>query len=436
MSGVDDVEGHRRNFKTPHNARNPIPTIQKYREEQQRREEQYGGADGEEQDHDQRTARDKLGDAYNAFTGKGADEIDDGETPYEAENKNLVSAQDVDEADDHAGDVSRSKGQQGADDDQMEDTTEGGLNSDPKKARKEMKKFSADGTEREVTDPITHLPIKIHDFTDKDLKRTNKNPPPVGAEPKTMTGMAAIDKSDEHLADEEQESKDAHTAMQVLFPPPDFDSTRSEITSVYVHAITAGLGTVAVALVIVDALFWPTRRIQGMRGQLWKGAELISMMIVASGIVAFMRQWMRNRIKNVWDVEVWQAERRRGQKLARTQTAESTQWLNSLFASVWPLINPDLFTSISDTLEVTEFLVPSENQLTSIGRHASFITEHGAHGCSRRYWSRQRSFPDTRCALAPNRRRCPFGQLGRKSEIPQARKGRPHCARRWRRSVK
>jgi Ca2+-dependent lipid-binding protein len=51
-------------------------------------------------------------------------------------------------------------------------------------------------------------------------------------------------------------------------------------------------------------------------------------------------------------VEVWQAERKRGQKLAKSQTAESTQWLNSLFASVWPLINPDLFMSISDTLEV------------------------------------------------------------------------------------
>ena len=30
---------------------------------------------------------------------------------------------------------------------------------------------------------------------------------------------------------------------------------------------------------------------------------------------------------------------------------ESTQWLNSLLSSVWSLINPDLFTSLADTLE-------------------------------------------------------------------------------------
>ncbi|KAJ5642781.1 meiotically up-regulated protein [Penicillium lividum] len=30
---------------------------------------------------------------------------------------------------------------------------------------------------------------------------------------------------------------------------------------------------------------------------------------------------------------------------------ESTQWLNSLLASVWLLVNPDLFSSLVDTLE-------------------------------------------------------------------------------------
>jgi hypothetical protein len=162
-----------------------------------------------------------------------------------------------------------------------------------------------------------------------------------------MTGMEAIDKSNEHLEEEEEESKDSHLAMEVLFPPPDFDMSRTEITTVYTQALTVGLGAVAVGLIIVDALFWPTRRMSGWKGQVWKGIQLCTML--------FMRQWTRNRIKNVWDVEVWQAERRRGQKLAKSQTAESTQWLNSMFASVWPLVNPDLFTSISDTLEVHYF---------------------------------------------------------------------------------
>ena len=365
MSGVEDVE-QRKSYKQPHNARNPIPTIQKYREEKQRRQDEYGQPDGEVDDDDGRTARNKLGDAYNAFTGKGDDEINDGQGPYEAQNKNLLHTHDEPEADDHSGETAKHKNKQlpqdTDDDEDVQDSTEGQFHeSDPKKARKNMKKFKADGTEREVTDPITHLPVKIHDFTDKDLKRTEKNAPPPGSEARTMTGTDAINKRDEQLKDEEQESKDAHTAMEVLFPPPDFDMARSEITTVYTRALTVGLGAVAVSLIVVDSLFWPTRKMAGWRGQMWKGIQLVTMLAVAAGISAFIRQWARNRIRNIWDVEVWNAERRRGQKLAKSQTAESTQWLNSMFASVWPLINPDLFTSVSDTLEVFFTVLDSED---------------------------------------------------------------------------
>jgi hypothetical protein len=354
MSGVEDVDNQRRNFKAPHNARNPIPTVKKYREEKQRREDQYGDPNAEV-DEDDRTTRDKLGEAYNAFTGKAHE--NDGHEPYQAENKNLAAAQDLAEAEDHSGQTVTSKNQQlpqdTDEDEDVQDTTEGQLHeSDPKKARKKMKKFNADGTEREVTDPITHLPVRIHDFTDKDLKNTPKNAPPAGSEPRTMTGMAAIDKSNEHLDEEEEESKDSHAAMQALFPPPDFDATRGEITGVYTRSLSIGLGAVVVSLIVVDAMFWPTRKMGGWKGHMWKTIQTLTMLAVAGGIAAFMRQYTENRIKNVWDVEVWQAERKRGKKLAKSQTAESTQWLNSLFSSVWPLINPDLFTSISDTLEV------------------------------------------------------------------------------------
>jgi hypothetical protein len=371
MSGVEDVHDQRRSYKAPHNARNPIPTVKKYREEKQRRQDDYGHSDGEVDDQDGRTARDKLGDAYNAFTGKGHDEIHDGVDPYEAENKNLVSAGDVEEADDHSGQTANRKNKQlpqdTDDDEAVQDTTEGMTETDPKKARKKMKKFNADGTEREVTDPITHLPVRIHDFTDKDLKRTRKNEPPAGSEPRTMTGMDNVNKSDEHLEREEQDSKDAHTAMQALFPPPEFDATRSEITAVYTRSLSIGLAAVAVSLIVVDTLFWPTRRMSGWQGQIWKVIQTCAMLGVAAGVSLFMQKYMDNRIKNVWDVEVWQAERKRGKKLAKSQTAESAQWLNSVFASVWPLINPDLFISIADTLEdVMQASLPSMVRMVGV----------------------------------------------------------------------
>jgi hypothetical protein len=370
MSGVEDVHDQRKSYRAPHNARNPIPTVKKYREEQQRRQDVYGDSDGEV-DEGGRSARDKLGDAYNAFTDKGQDEVKDGKSPYEAENKNLVEAGDVDQAEDHSGQSAKNKKkqlpQETDDDEAIEDTTEGVTETDPKKARKKMKKFNADGTEREVTDPITHLPVRIHDFTDADLKRTQKNKPTAGTTPETMTGMDNINKSEEHLEREEQDSRDAHTAMQALFPPPDFDATRSEVTAVYTRSLIAGLAAVAVSLVVVDALFWPTRRTSGWKGQIWKVIQACAMLGVAAGISLFMKNYMNNRIKNVWDVEVWQAERKRGKKLAKSQTAESTQWLNSLFASVWPLVNPDLFISIADTLEdVMQASLPSMVRMVGV----------------------------------------------------------------------
>jgi hypothetical protein len=48
---------------------------------------------------------------------------------------------------------------------------------------------------------------------------------------------------------------------------------------------------------------------------------------------------------------IWEIERQSEREKADAHTPESTQWLNSLLASVWPLVNPDLFKSLADTLE-------------------------------------------------------------------------------------
>ncbi|EUC41535.1 hypothetical protein COCMIDRAFT_105898 [Bipolaris oryzae ATCC 44560] len=369
MSGVDDVDAQHRDYRRPHSAHNPIPTVQKYREEKQRRQQAYGNPGGESNEP---SKRDRLGDAVDVFRfGKDVEEANDGNGPYPATNKNLP--QDDEIAEDHAGKTVPSNDHRDApqdmdDEQEAEDTTEGGLKSaNPRKARKQMKHFKADGTERLVTDPITHLPIKVHDFTDRELKSTAKNPSPPGSDPRAATGTNAINKSDEQLQVESHESQEAHAGMEVLFPPPSFDRTRDEISTVYMHAVTIGVGAAAVSLMLVNALFWPTHHSTGWTRQLLKLTELSTMAAVSGAIILFMRQWSENKIKNVWDVEVWRAERERGQELAKTQTAESTQWLNSLFASIWPLINPDLFTSISDTLEdVMQASLPSMVRMVAV----------------------------------------------------------------------
>jgi hypothetical protein len=352
MSGVEDTETERKSHKSPYTPHNPVPTVQKYRQEKHEREEQHGKPEEEEDD---RTKLERLGDAYTTLRhGKEAADPDETTQPYKAENKNFGEDEQI--ADDHAGNIEqkqdeRQNGQK--DGDTAEETTEGIQNElDPKKARKAMKKFTADGTERQVTDPVTHLPVEIHDFTDKDVKTTPQNGPPAGSDPKSATGAANMNKSDEQLQKEQQDAQDAHTAMESLFPPPDFQLTRGEITRVYKKAMAIGLGVVSGILTLVVAMFQLTRYSTGWSRILFIFLQIgVSLGVSAAAIVG-IQQYTENRIKNVWETEVWQAERQQGKKLAKTQTAESAQWLNSLVASVWPLINPDLFTSISDTLEV------------------------------------------------------------------------------------
>jgi hypothetical protein len=364
MSGVDDVQTGGTKHKAPYTPHNQIPTVQGYREEKHQRE---AHGTGEESQGDDRGKLGRLGEAYTVFRhGAEAANPNEDTQPYKAENKNY--GQDEEIADDHAGRV-----QQKGNDDQEDpgtprDTTEYGLSEqDPKKARKAMKKFNADGTEREVTDPVTHLPITIHDFTDKDLKMTPANGPAAGSQPETATGSAAMKKSDEQLHNEGEFGQEALASMETLFPPPDFQKTRDDITYVYRRAMTVGLSIVSVSLTLVVALFSFTRHSSGWSRILFTALEVAVSLGISAAVIVGMRQYTENRIKGIWDTEVWHAERQHGKQLAKGKTPESAQWLNSLLASIWPLINPDLFTSISDTLEdVMQASLPKVVRMVSV----------------------------------------------------------------------
>ncbi|KAF2876244.1 meiotically up-regulated gene 190 protein [Massariosphaeria phaeospora] len=369
MSGVEDAETSRKSHRDPYTPHHTVPTVQKYREEKQEREDKYGSAEGNQ---DERSKLDRLKDGYTTIRhGREAVNPNESTQPYKSENKNLAHEDEI--APEFTGQVGHSEGDGDRDNNQEDggggqDTTEGMLNeTDPKKARKAMKKFNADGTERQVTDPVTHLPVKIHDFTTKEMKRTPHNGPPAGSEHQSATGGAAMNKSEHDLNEEAQDAQDAHTVMEALFPPPDFEVTREELTDVYKKAMTAGLGIVSVSLTAVVALFQFTRSSTGWSRAFFTLVEIGVSLGVSAAVILGVRQWTENKIRGVWDTEVWHAERQQGKKLAKSQTAESAQWLNSLLASIWPLINPDLFLSVSDTLEdVMQASLPKMVRMVSV----------------------------------------------------------------------
>ena len=67
---------------------------------------------------------------------------------------------------------------------------------DPRQKRKNMKRMKRDDGGREVTDPVTHLPVVIYDATDERLQKVPENEPSYGSQPWTST---AAQKSETQL---------------------------------------------------------------------------------------------------------------------------------------------------------------------------------------------------------------------------------------------
>jgi hypothetical protein len=375
MSGEEDTELSRRKYNSPHTPRNPIPTIAHYKEEKKERLQEAGIAD------DGPSKRERAIDAYNLWKHGDEERPQQNEQPtqqpYPAENKNQpdgAAPADEDEDDTQDAEANPSAQQDEGEEGGFKDTSEAhASHPDPKERMKALKKRKGDRAEREVTDPVTHLPVKIHDFTAEDLKKAPQNEAPgrVGSD------LASRNRSDESLRKEQAEMEGAHEEMEKLFPPPDFEQARIKMAQIHRTAVTAGLGIVVLLLVTLLVF----EKITGLGERLERfllkeesqGKMISSIALIAIGlglgffVVWGVRDWAENRMKDVWQSEVWEAERQQGKKRAHSETPESTQWLNSLLASVWPLINPDLFTSLADTLEdVMQASLPRVVRMVSV----------------------------------------------------------------------
>jgi len=384
MAGVEDTKNTRQKPHGPFSERNPIPTIQNYKhEKQQRREDALGGENDPDDVEPSRTQQtiDTYKDWREAKHGK---QPEDGQGIYQTENHNVggplyESDQDHknnNEKEQPDGSVDDSKtGEEQEDDEDDEDEDEDeeddnvvadtsqAANGDmsPKARRKAMKKRNGDRAEREVTDPVTHLPVKIHDFTRKDLKAAPINDPTPTSNLRAATGLSSGSKSSAHLEDEVDEEEQAHSAIKKLFPPPEFEEVRRSLVNVYRTALAAGLGVVLVLVLVFLSLNKVLGSTPKSEDSITNGttfsASLSSAIIFVLGaalslfVVWVLTGWAEKKMTSAWESHVWEAERQHGKDLSKSQAPESVQWLNLLFGNIWPIVNPDLFTSLADMLE-------------------------------------------------------------------------------------
>jgi hypothetical protein len=334
MSGVDDADQERRKYKAPYTPHNPIPTISSYREEQKERRQEEG--------EETRTNREKAQDAYRSWK-EGESHDGDTQQVYETDNQDAAGA-DEDERDEQ--DLDEDLDEEEAAKKELPDTSEApDAGQDAKDKRKSMKKRKDGRAEREVTDPVTHLPIKIHDFTNKDLGNTPENLPP----PRTDSGL-----DETEVLDHAKTQGRTHKSMESLFPSPDYDAVGKQVAKLQTTGLTIGLAVVLatmVGILVLEKLFGLGAQLESKvlrRESAGKSIASIFLLLMGTtvGAVAIwlVRGWTDKQVREVWDRHVWEAERQQGKQRAKEETPESTQWLCELLSSVWPLINPDLFT--------------------------------------------------------------------------------------------
>lgn len=344
MSGREDAEDNRR-YQAPYSAKHPIPTISKYREEKAARQNEALRTDpADEQSRG-------PGDTTSAPTQATQQPTRDQAPPRPQQDQ---------------------LDQQNEDQDAPKDTSEvDPAAADPRRRMKEKKSKTKERAEREVTDPVTHLPVTIHDFTDQALDEADMD----GAAPystgiqHTTSGLSDRSKH-EKLRDDRQRLQREHESLTSRFPPPDFDALRQELSRITNKGVTFGLigafGIVSVALLAGRVL----RKDDGTLSLLAKFSWLGLLSAGAGAAVLLtlgVRDWIANKVNNVFEDEVWEAQRRQIKKDADKHEAETTIWLNSLLGAVWPMINPDLFASVGDTLEdVMQASLPKLVRMVSV----------------------------------------------------------------------
>ncbi|KUJ11467.1 uncharacterized protein LY89DRAFT_624809 [Mollisia scopiformis] len=416
-----DQEAARRDYRAPYSTNHPIPTIQRYREHRNELEERQSHAEAAQhtEEDDSRAKRafssvksiiknedkkDPTGDAYptsNRNTEETAREPDQDDSgiplvPSASDGKGQVDGQDGSEdgSAKQNGTMQHGTHQNGSTDDgdkkgqQKQSATEKVHGqTDPKEKRKAMKHNKRDDGGREVTDPVTHLPLIIRDSTAKDLRRAPENERAPGQQKKTVTGLSGASKSSSQLSLEQDELQENYDGMQKMFPPPAYDDARAELARTFQSALTIGLSiilalsTIVVLLLVFvastshnksDVPFW--RKIGTEDRHSKKLYITLGIVTAVSSAIGFLvitqiRGWLGNKVKGIWEDEVWDAARveEENTNQSNERLPESVAWMNSLLASVWPLINPDLFASVVDMLEdVMQASLPKVIRMVSV----------------------------------------------------------------------
>lgn len=349
MSGNEDLldgSAGRKDYKPPHSVKHKIPTIAQYRDfkHRQRAELTSEQPDSSNFPH--------TSDANVSAQVPGASQDADLSVPTSFSHQQP-------KADDKIN----------SDNSSLRDPSES-LQPDQKQRRQQMKSRSHENIRRKVTDPVTHLPVVIHDFTSKDVQSFLPNDcaendgnlstdynEPLSNDGKPVSLLKVHQRADSNVDDAYRYQQSGLESMLERFPPPAFEDARSELNRVHTSSMTLHVCVLAAAGIawLLGSCSVPLSI--GKAGQSLQASSLKALLaLIVIPLAGFgmwtIHTWARNQIQAIWEDAVWAAQHSKAKMDTAQGSRESTLWLSSLIGKIWPLVNPDLFASVADTLEV------------------------------------------------------------------------------------
>ncbi|KAJ3729532.1 hypothetical protein C8R42DRAFT_652269 [Lentinula raphanica] len=214
--------------------------------------------------------------------------------------------------------------------------------TDPQKQQELSQNLIGDGNtednatanKREVTDPITHFPITIHDHTSIELDQI----PPPRSDSKATEGM-----SDEKT-DSQRHSGIERVVWEEINKGRWEEDNRDRTRIAVVVALSVSIGGYSTLILsrILSSGFGNGSSEQSL------GILNIFVASVACTVLALVAGFVVLRYdakdegsheENAWT------------KPSTQEKPETALWLNSFLDTLWPIVNPSLFTAVSDMLE-------------------------------------------------------------------------------------
>jgi hypothetical protein len=212
------------------------------------------------------------------------------------------------------------------------------------------KKMGIEGTQKTVTDPTTGREVVIEDVS-KSMMDQVENP--------VLSVPNANLNKDTPIATSASQSGEDYKHTQDITAPPDpvAEGTTSDVpihgekTNILFHPtpsvsyeptferLEKRAGILCIGILVTTVV------VGKMFGGALKGLIPLGMCL-SSGVWL----WMKEVIRSGREVE-WNSEQTRGQMATANLLPESVEWMNTLLAIVWGLINPDMFIGVADTLE-------------------------------------------------------------------------------------